>query len=64
MRFVSTDKHNVEFLFRESVGHPIFEAVLSVHRFSLLHANRTFDDFSTRKERWSHDRFAAMRDLF
>lgn len=51
-------------LFMEEFGHPIFGAVMSVGRFAFLHANITFDNVDTRHQRWLHDRFAAVRDLF
>ena len=56
--------HDYHILFRESIGHPIFGAVMSAKRFAFLHANITFDHFDTRHERWTHDRFAAIRDLY
>lgn len=48
----------------EEFGHSVFGAAMSVNRFGFLHANITFDDVDTRHERWLHDRFAAVRDLF
>lgn len=56
--------HDQKILFREKIGHPIFGAVMSCHRFAFLHAHITFDDLTTRPQRWEHDRFAAVRDLF
>ena len=51
-------------LFMEGLGHPVFGAVMSVNRFGFLHANISFDDINTRHNKWVHDRFAAMRDIF
>lgn len=56
--------HDQKLLFKEKIGHPIFGAVMSWHRFAFLHANITFDDLATRPQRWLHDRFAAVRELF
>ncbi|XP_063850375.1 uncharacterized protein LOC135094308 [Scylla paramamosain] len=51
-------------LFMEEFGHPVFGAVMSEYRFGFLHANLTFDNVDTRHQRWLHDQFAAVRDLF
>ena len=37
---------------------------MSNNRFSFFLGNPCFDDFTTRNDSWSHDRFAAMRMLF
>lgn len=57
-------KHSSSQLFMEEMGHPVFGAVMSGKRFRLLHAAINFDDSNTRYEKWVHDRFAAMRDIF
>uniref|UniRef100_A0A6A7G5I7 PiggyBac transposable element-derived protein 3-like n=2 Tax=Hirondellea gigas TaxID=1518452 RepID=A0A6A7G5I7_9CRUS len=50
-------------LFNEKVGPPAFVATMSINRFRFLYTNICFDDISTRKDRWPHDRFAAIRTL-
>lgn len=56
--------HRYTILFAEKTGHPIFSGTMSRNRFSLLHSCLSFDDEGTRPERWLHDRFAAIRDIF
>ena len=46
------------------MGAPSFGATTSKNRFKFLFACVSFDDFDTREQKWKHDRFAAMRDLF
>lgn len=55
--------HNIELLWHPGFGHDIFRGVMSRKRFAHLHQHLAFDDESTREERWSHDRFAAMREF-
>ena len=55
---------NYTLLFQEYIGHPIFGAVMSCRRFAFLNSNIRFDNVDTRQERFPHDRFAAIRDLF
>ena len=43
---------------------PIFHAVMSYNRFSFINAHIAFDDGTTRSERWKHDKFSAVRDMF
>ena len=45
-------------------GHPVFGATMSRSRFAFLLGRLSFDDKTTRAERWQHDRFAAMRSIF
>jgi hypothetical protein len=37
---------------------------MSSNRFFFLHSNISFDDVTTREDRFPHDRFAAIRELF
>jgi hypothetical protein len=53
-----------QLLFSDDVGPPTFTACMSAKRFCFLHANLSFDDSNTRRERWAHDRFAAIREIF
>ena len=46
------------------MGHPIFQAVVSKNRFTLLLSNLMFDDIEERTANWPQDRFAAIRNLF
>ena len=55
--------HRRDLLFSEKVGHPIFGATMSKNRFVFLLSKISFDEESTRRERWQHDRFAAFRDF-
>ena len=54
----------MKILFSETMGLPLFSAVMSKNRFEVLVSNLSFDDSTTRKERWSRDRFEAFRDVF
>lgn len=51
-------------LFENKIGHPVFGAVMSRDRFEFLTGQLRFDDKATRKQRWSLDKFAAIRELF
>ena len=51
-------------LFSEKYGPPMFSAVMSRNRFVFILHNFSFDDDTTRNERWKVDRFAAIRDFF
>ena len=66
MIFIPNDKtpQNHTLLFQEYIGHPIFGAAMSCRRFAFLNSNIRFDNVDTRQERFPHDRFAAIRDLF
>ena len=55
---------NVDKLFSNQYGRPIFSETMSRNRFTFLLANLSFDDDSTRDERWKFDRFAAFREFF
>lgn len=56
--------HSYQLLFSDVVGPPIFSSTMASNRFSFLHANICFDDIDTRANRWPHDKFAAIRDVF
>ena len=56
--------HAVKILFSETMDLPLFSAVMSKNRFEFLVSNLPFDDSTTRKQRWSRDRFAAFREVF
>ena len=51
-------------LFSDSYGPPMFSAVMSRNRFAFILHNLSFDDESTRAERWKKDRFTAIREFF
>lgn len=53
-----------EYLFGDKVGPPVFAACMSARRFQFLHANLCFDDALSRPQRWTHDRFAAIREMY
>lgn len=53
----------VQRLFSERYGPPIFSATMSRNRFLFLIANISFDDETTRANRWKYDRFTAIREL-
>ena len=51
-------------LFSDSYGPPMFSAVMSHNRFTFILHNLSFDDKSTRAERWEKDMFTAIREFF
>ena len=51
-------------LFSDSYGPPMFSAVMSRTRFAFVLHNLSFDDESTRAERWKMDKFTAIREFF
>ena len=53
-----------EKLFSDSYGHPIFTVTMSKNRSKFLYRCISFDDYSTRTERWEADRFAAIQKVF
>ena len=57
-------KHNLNLLFSDKKGLPIFGATMSRLRYQFIIKHLCFDDIDTRPERWKSDRFAAMRKLF
>ena len=42
----------------------MFSAVMSHNRFTFILHNLSFDDKSTRAERWEKDMFTAIREFF
>ena len=52
------------FLFNPVMGHHVYSAVMSQNRFTFLLRCISFDDPSTRPQRWLKDRFAAFREIF
>ena len=50
-------------LFSDSYGPPMFSAVMSRNRFAFILQNLSFDDESTRAERWKKDRFTAIHEF-
>ena len=46
----------------EKVGHQIYSSILSFNRF--IKRMITFDDSTTRNDRWKKDKFSASRELF
>ena len=46
----------------EKVGHQIYSSILSFNRF--IKRMVTFDDSTTRNDRWKKDKFSASRELF
>ena len=51
--------HDVNILFNDLSGHRIFGATMSKNRFKFLFALISFDDHTTRPQRW-----AAIRSIF
>ena len=62
--FAGMNNHDVSHLYDPIMGPDPFGATMSKNRLQFLYACLSFDDFSTRKERWKYDRFAAIRHLF
>jgi len=58
------NNHSSSILFSAVTGHPVFSATMSQKRFEFLHSCISFDDITTRQERWKNDRFTAFRHIF
>ena len=58
------NNHGAKHLFSEKTGHHVFGATMSKNRYAFLTAHLCFDDHTTRRKRWQHDRFTAFRDFF
>ena len=58
------NRHNIRVLFSDRHGMPVFGATMSRLRFEFILKYLSFDDHTTREERWKQDRFAAMREFF
>lgn len=61
---LSLNMYDLEYLFGDKIGHPIFGSVMSQKRFEFLKRMICFDNFENREERWKMDRFAAFRKVF
>ena len=55
---------NLNILFSDKAGPPVFSATMSRDRMKFLLSTLTFEDPETRKEKWPYDRFAAARPIF
>ena len=51
-------------LFSDTYGPPILSAVMSRNRFAFILHNLSFDDESTRDERWKKDRRTTISKFF
>ena len=51
-------------LFSDSYGPPMFSVVMSRNRFAFILHNLSFDDESTRDERWKKDRRTTISKFF
>ena len=58
------NNHNTESLYHSLMGPQPFGATMSKNRLEFLYSCISFDDFSTRSQRWPNDRFAAVREVF
>ena len=58
------NNHDTEVLYNPVMGPQSFGATMSKNRLEFLYSCVSFDDFQTRSQRWSNERFAAIRDLF
>lgn len=56
--------YRLDYVFGNAIGPPMFGATMSRMRFQFLLAHLSFDDITTRPERWQCDRFTAIRDFF
>ena len=53
-----------ESLFSPVMGHYVYSAIMSRNRYQFLMKCTSFDDGTTRPERWQKDGFAALREIF
>ena len=58
------NRHNLNILFSDKAGPPVFSATMSRDRMKFLLSTLTFDDPETRNEKWQYDHFAAARPIF
>lgn len=61
---LSMNHNSLHLLFKDKIGHPIFGATMSKHRFSFLLSNIKFDDLDTRAQRFTADRFSGFREVY
>ena len=53
-----------EIIWNHESAHDIFGTTVSVNRFKFICRFGTFDDKTTRQDRWKNDKFACMREIF
>ena len=53
-----------DIIWNHESAHDIFGATMSVNRFKFICRFCTFDDKTTRQDRWKNDKFACMREIF
>ena len=53
-----------ETIWHHETANNFFEATMPLNRFVLISRFITFDEKSTRAERWRYDKFACMRSFF
>ena len=58
------NNRDLNIAFSDKHGSPPFSSTMSRLRFEFISSHMCFDDPDTRKDRWQHDRFAAMREIF
>ena len=51
-------------IWHHETAQDIFAATMSVNRFAFLTSMISFDDKTTREDRWPYDKFTAFRDFF
>ena len=51
-------------IWNHETSHEIFSVTMSYNRFQFIRKFITFDDKSTRNNRWKMDKFACLRELF
>ena len=53
-----------EIIWNHESAHDIFGATMSVNQFKFICQFCTFDDKTTRQDRWKNDKFACMQEIF
>ena len=53
-----------DIIWNHESAHDIFGATMSVNRLKFICRFCTFDDKTTRQDRWKNDKFACMREIF
>ena len=54
----------IENLFSGKGGHGIYKSIMSLNRFKFINRMITFDDSTTRNDRWKKYKFSAFREVF
>ena len=54
---------DIENLFSEKVGHQIYSSTISLNLFKFMKRMITFNDSTTRNDRWKKDKFSAFREV-